>query len=243
MDSRIVIGDKVDLIRTDNRLSADPDERTHVYSSQVLDESENGNMLIAMPMQEGKMIPLSVGEKIYATFYTKTGLFRCQIEVVGRYKKGTLFYMEVSQLSVMQKVQRREYYRLECHAPIEYRIISDLEQRFLEEGNAYNPDEMTIQWKQAVMLDLSGGGIHFVSPNQEERNVMLEVRFNIAFKDEIERIYVFATLLRSQRNENNSQIYDSHIKFWKLDEGTREKVIRYIFEEQRKIRLKDSGME
>ncbi len=243
MDSRIEIGDKLDLEKIETRLSVYPDKEPDIYVSQVLDEGqEPERIFVAMPIKEGKVIPLSVGQGFYATFYTKSGLLRCEAEVMGRYKKDSLLLLEIEQKTGLEKVQRREYFRFECRMPIEYRILEQEEQEMLEAGNAYNADEEQLDWKKAVMLDLSGGGIRYVSAFQAEKNTMVQVRFGITMEDKTEVVYAYAWVLRSLRNQNNNSVYDHHIKFWRMDQGLREKIIRYIFHEQRRNRSKQLGM-
>lgn len=243
MDSRIVVGDKIDLIKIETRLSVDPDKKPVVYNSQVLDDARNGNLLISMPIQEGKVIPFSVGTKMNATFYSKSGLFQCEIQVVGRYKKGSLFLMEVEQMSILKKVQRREYFRLNCNKPIEYRIVNEQERNMLERGEPYSLEDIETDWKKGVMLDLSGGGIRFVSPNKEVKNSFLQVRFELDLtEDDVQVVYLFANLLRSEQHPNNASIYDNRLEFWRLDRAMQEMIVRYIFEEQRRVRSKQNGL-
>lgn len=241
MDSRITIGDKIDLEKIETRLSAAPDKRAPIYASQILDESENGGILAAMPMKEGTVVPLAMGQKFLATFYTKSGLFRCEVEVSARYKKGTVFYMELTQNTIFKKIQRREYYRLECNKPMEYRLISDEEKKLIESGVMYEEEDMNPEWKKGVMLDLSGGGIRFVSVFQEKKDSFMQVRFEMPVGEEDEIFCLYARLIWSERNHNNTSIYNQRVKFWKLNNKLREKIIRSIFEMQRKIRLKASG--
>jgi c-di-GMP-binding flagellar brake protein YcgR len=241
MDSRITIGDKIDLEKIETRLSVDPDKRPPVYVSQVLDDSDNGEILAAMPFQEGKVVPLSVGQKFHATFYSQSGLLRCEVEVTGRYKKGSLFLVELTQQSLYKKVQRREFFRLACNLPIEYRIVSDVEMKLIEEGTSYDEESMKPEWKKGVILDLSGGGIRFVSSYREEKDSFLQVRFEMPVEDEDEIFCLYATLLRCEQNRNNTTLYDQRVMFWRLDYTLREKVIRSIFEIQRKNRSKATG--
>lgn len=241
MDSRLTIGDKIDLEKIETRLSADPDKRPTIYASQVLDEAENGGILAAMPFKEGTVVPLTTGQKFLATFYTRTGLFRCEVEVSARYKKGTMFYMELTQNTLFKKIQRREYYRLECNIPIEYRLIGEEEKKLIESGTVYDEEAMSLEWKKGVMLDLSGGGIRFVSPVQEKLDSIMQVRFEMPVGEEDEIFCLYVRLVWSEKNQNNNTIYDQRVKFWKMNNKLREKIIRSIFEMQRKIRLKASG--
>ncbi|MDD6072065.1 MAG: flagellar brake domain-containing protein [Clostridiales bacterium] len=241
MDSRITIGDKIDLEKIETRLSADPDKRPTVYVSQVLDDSQSGELLAAMPIQEGKVVPLAVGQHFYATFYAKSALLRCEVEVTGRYKKGSLFMVELTQLGILEKVQRREYFRLECNMPMEYRLISENERKLIESGTLYDEEEMNPQWKKGIILDISGGGIRFVSGFHEKKDELMQIQFEMPVGEEEEIFCLYATLLRSEKNQNNSSIYDQRVMFWKLDNALREKLIRSIFNVQRRKRSKLSG--
>ena len=243
MDGRITIGDKLDLKKIENRISANPDKETPVYVSQVLDEADNGDMLVAMPISEGKVIPLSVNDEYDATFYSKAGLLNCKMIVTGRYKKGALFLLALSQLSELKKIQRREYFRLNCRMPLLYRVLDKEERIAVELGKPTGVVLAEDMWKNGIMLDLSGGGIRFVSAAQEEKDSMVQVRFDIIIGQETEVIYSYAYLLRSERSENNPSIYDQRIKFFRMDRLMRETIIRYIFESQRKMRVKESGMQ
>lgn len=242
MDNRISIGDRMDLEKIETRISAVPDARPKIYVSQVLDEAEDGNSLVAMPIQEGKVIPLGVGQEFFATFYTKSGLLRCQIAVMERYKKGSLFLMKIEQKTALQKVQRREYYRLECSMPIEYRNLDEMEKKVIESGTEYDADKIALEWKKGVIMDLSGGGIRFISPVAEERDSVMQVRFSIEDGHDVMMIYAYAIVLRSERNQNNNAVYEHRLMFRKMNKTVREKIIRYIFNVQRKNRSKTTGM-
>ena len=241
MDSRITIGDKLELKKIETELSENQNKKTPIYISQVLDESQNGEYLVSMPLSEGRVIPLSVGQEFYATFYSQKGLLQCQVEVTGRYRQEELFLMEITQKTILEKIQRREYFRLPCHQSIKYHVLSDTEQKQLEEQTECDIDEVTAEWKRGIMLDLSGGGIWLVSSMQEERNSIVQISFEITLNGKKERICAFAILLRSERNQKNQAVYDHHLMFWNMGQKVREKIIRFIFDEQRKNRAKEIG--
>ncbi|MDO5156932.1 MAG: flagellar brake domain-containing protein [Eubacteriales bacterium] len=236
MDTRLTIGDKIDLEVIETRLSVDPDKRPTVYVSQVLDESPNAEVLAAMPFLDGKLVPVAVGTKFNATIYSKTGLLRCEMEVTGRFKKGSFFMMELSQKTIFSKVQRRQYFRLECNIPLTYRVIDPQEQALIESSTPYDEDVIEKEWKKAVALDISGGGVRFASASSEEKGSLLQVKFDMPVGEEIEEFCLYAALLRSQQNPNKNTIYEHRVMFWKLDQTLREKLIRSIFEIQRKKR-------
>lgn len=241
MDARINIGDKIDLEKIETRLTVDPDKKPDVYVSQVLDEGTSDSLYVAMPIHEGKIIPLSVGQELKATFFSKSGLLQSKVVVIGRFKKGSLFLMEIQLLTELKKIQRREYFRFPCRIPIEYRVVSDVEKRQIELKNEYELEEENLEWKNGIMLDLSGGGIRFVSAFSEQKGIIIEVRFEITIGEEKDIMYSFAKLLRTERNPNKNTLFDNRIEFWNLQQDVREKIIRFIFDEQRRNRSKQLG--
>lgn len=241
MDARINIGDKIDLEKIETRLSVDPDKKPDVYVSQVLDEGTGDSLYVAMPIHEGKIIPLSVGQELNATFFSKSGLLQSKAVVIGRFKKGSLFLMEIQLLTDLKKIQRREFFRFPCRIPLEYRVVSDEEKRQIELNNEYELDEANLEWKNGIMLDLSGGGIRFVSTFSEQKGKILEVRFEITIGEEKDIMYSFAKLLRTERNPNKNTLFDNRVEFWNLRRDEREKIIRFIFDEQRRNRSKQLG--
>ncbi|MBR1865885.1 MAG: PilZ domain-containing protein [Lachnospiraceae bacterium] len=240
MENGIDIGVKLDIERMDDRLSQREGEK-QIYVSQVLDETENGNLLVAMPIKEGKVIPFSVGQQLVATFYTKSGLLQGHVIVAGRFKKGELFLMEISLNTQFKRVQRREFFRYDCRMPLEYRLVGEEEQRLLTEYADYDVSKLNPEWRNAAMIDLSGGGMHFVSTSREANGSLIQVRFEIKIAEEVQIVCVFATVLRCSQNENQSRLYNTHIKFQGIDKKLQEQIVRFIFEEQIRQRSKQSG--
>lgn len=241
MDERIQIGDKLELKKIEKRLYAGTDDK--IYISQVLDEADNGNLLVSMPIQSGHVVPLGMDQEFTATFYTRTGLLSCKVIVTGRYKKESLFLLEIRLQNSLEKIQRREFYRLDCRIELQYRLVDAVEQKYIEEGQAYNPDELEIEWKKGIMLDLSGGGIRFVSPYKEEKDSLMEIRFDMDSAEGAEVVYTLANVLLSVQNANNNQIYEQRVQFYRMDQALQERIIHYIFETQRKNRMKELGLE
>lgn len=242
MDDRILIGNKIDLEKIETELPEASDKKPQIYVSQVLDEAEDGNCLAAMPIHEGKVVPLNINEEFLATFYTKNGLLRCKLVITERLKKGSLFLMKIVPLTEPEKVQRREYFRLECNLPLEYRVLDEKEKSMLDEGIEYDADTIALEWEKAHMLDLSGGGIRFVSSHKENKDSYIQVRFQIEEGERPLIVYAYAVILRSEQNQNNRMLYSNRVMFLKMPKSIREKIVRFIFNVQRKRRLKESGL-
>lgn len=230
MVKTVSIGDKIDLTKIEESLNIDKDQaKAKTYGSKVLDYIGEQGLEITMPIYEGRVIPLIVGDKYKACFYTSKGLMQCNVLVVNRYKRGQLFIMEVAIISGFKKVQRREYYRMSCRINVEYRVVTQ------EEIDAIVEDERIIPiWTPGTIIDLSGGGMRILSKIKEEKNSKLQVRFSFPHDVSGDVFTFYGILRRSVEYENKNDLTDLRLEFTDLEDIARERLIKCIFEEERR---------
>ncbi len=118
---RLSIGQKVELTKYTGKMKEMAGARTLV--SQLLDEKEENKLVIAMPMEGGKMVLLDVGKRYNMFFYTTAGLYYCIAQVSGRYRSGQVYMLEMECASEIEKFQRRQFFRLNCIVDMDYRMI------------------------------------------------------------------------------------------------------------------------
>ena len=240
------IGDKVDLTKA---TSPENSEGAKKYFSQILDLIDDDKAVMAMPMENGRVIPLTVGERYCAFFYTTGGIFTCKCEIVERYKDDGFFVMLVRFLSQFEKYQRRQYFRLDILRDIEFRFSplqediiskkieedkfdSDItKQKFINTLNAIRNN-----WQMAVATDISGGGMKFNSnaDNDDEKKVVVRINFNVGNKEyEYE---ILSDIVAKSDIRNKPGFTEYRIKYDDISKEERENLIKYIFEEERRRR-------
>ena len=101
----IAIGNKIELVRLDQVIRNEQNKK--VYVSKIYDILDQDKLQIAMPIFEGRIVPLDLDERYTACFYTERGLLQCNVQVTSRYKSGNLFFLDVKLLGALEKVQRR----------------------------------------------------------------------------------------------------------------------------------------
>ena len=76
----LLVGTKIELKRTSKIKKVDG-EASVTYVSQILDNDKDGNIIAAMPISEGHIVPIEVGSVFQAYFYTSKGIYRgrCRI--------------------------------------------------------------------------------------------------------------------------------------------------------------------
>lgn len=233
-------GNKIELTRTaaaENINNANSDNR--VFVSQILDIIDDEKMKIGMPIEQGKIIPLPISTRLDACFYTSNGLYQGRVIVTDRYKEGQLFVLVVELLSDLQKYQRRQYFRLGCVIDMKYRKITQAE---VDEYSANS--EMIIEeddFCDGTALDISGGGIRFVSSEHLQKEQEIFMVLGITYADSTKTYGLLGNVVMSYETKNRAGLYEHRIEFINMQGGVRESLIKYIFEEERRQRQIDKA--
>lgn len=230
------IGNKIELTRSAAAENIDDAQNKRMYISQIVDIIDDDKMKIGMPMEQGKVIPLSINTRLDACFYTTQGLYQGRIIVTDRYKEGQIFILVVELISNLQKYQRRQYFRLGCVIDIKYRKIFDEE---IEEYAQNN--NMIIEaddFLDGTALDISGGGIRFVSGEHLEKDKDIFIVLEIKYEDQTKTYGLLGRIIMSYQAKSRENLFEHRVEFVNMQGGVRESLIKYIFEEERRQRQK-----
>lgn len=237
MQQIIAVGDKVDMeILIRGQLQTDDDKR-RVLSCRVMDLPGTNIVRISMPFHEGRIVPLSIGDQYAMNVYAKKGIYGSRYVVVNRLKEGNIFLADMEMQEPLKKVQRREFFRHDCRMPASYRMVP------IDEKEHLSPEELEcVEWKKGVILDISGGGLRMVSEYQEDTSLLIQVRFSITYEDRIEDVIEYGKLLTSVQCQNSKMLYEQRVEFEQIEDKEREKIIHFIFDEERKKISKEKGL-
>ncbi|MBQ9199471.1 MAG: flagellar brake domain-containing protein [Lachnospiraceae bacterium] len=231
------IGNKIELVKLEQIIRNDGIKK--VYSSKICDIMPKNTLQISMPIYEGKIVPLNVGDKYSACFYTDKGLLQTNVTVSSRYRSGNLFFLEVVMLGKLEKVQRREFYRYKCIMNGRMRIVSDEE---YEKGDRYDLTDRELVWNDLKIIDISGGGVKVVSKMDLEKNDVVKVEFKIAILNAIHSFSIMARILSNSSIAGHTGLYEQRLEFLRISQEDRDIIIKYIFESERQNRAKESGL-
>lgn len=236
-DNLISEGDKIDFRDILTGAQVSNGVTPNVYVSQVLDFTENGNMMVAMPMRQRNLVPLSKGQQYEVFFYTHKGLYQSIAVIVDRFKSGNIYSMEISLTSELQKYQRRQYYRLEKSIAVKYAQISEEEfTAFLNDNTMPEIIQMAADFSDGTSLDISGGGLRFIGNKMIEKAGKLVVQFDIVSSGRPIRYCLPAKVIMSFELPDRINRFEHRIEFAGITSESREFLIKYIFEEERKMR-------
>ena len=114
------------------------------------------------------------------------------------------------------------------------RELAKAESEAFEKQLGYLVSENDMQ--RGVIVDISGGGLRFVSRQPFTEGKILYLRFKLSINDEEKEFRLAAKVIVSKEIEKRQNEYENRVKFLYIDNTTREDIIKYIFDEDRKNR-------
>ncbi len=234
------VGSKMDIrLEQPPELGEQEAQQVRTFKSVLYNVQENGNLEIGMPMENGKLILLALEVRYELIIYAREGLYRCIGQVKERYKKDNLYMVSMELKTAPSKLQRREFYRLKCLLDIQYLPLSQEEaqknstEELLRFHRKYAEQD---PWRTATAMDISGGGMRFVSREQMEARESVLVRFTLENAQMSQEFYLKGHILSVRKMDESISRFENRVKFELRDDRVREQIIRYIFEEERKNR-------
>lgn len=244
------IGDKIDLKRLDRNNKPVHNARTFV--SQLIDFVDYDVLHIAAPIELGKIIILEVGENYNLCFYSEKGLYQCNCTVLSNHRDNNTIVSVVRVAGKLEKVQRRQYYRLECIHEMEYRIITKEEEildRKLHLEEYRNQEEkaeirrklskLDQLWIKGAITDISGGGARFSSTELHKKGEKIRIKIDLLLQGQLRKMVLNADIIASSRIVTRTSVYEHRVAFNDITQKDREDLIKYIFEQERKRRKSD----
>lgn len=237
MEGRVInIGNKIELTVVHNRRSLKGDVDKTTYVSQILD-FEDDTIIAALPIYEGHLVTLEVESQLECYFYTQKGIYKAMAVINSRYKEKNLYLMKMELTSELKKFQRRQYFRLPCNIQVDMRPLNISEVIDYSSSNIVsdNPDAEIIN---GVIVDISGGGLRVFSARNFNKDEYVYVRFSIDMNVGVKDIELMARVVMSIESRNMENYYDIRLQFKDISPQTRDSIVKYIFEQQRKNQSK-----
>ena len=248
------IGDRIEMKRLATVGRTDDGQEARLYNSQLLDFADDRNINVAVPIEAGHLVPLEIGGRFEIRFITANGIYVCKGEVVNRFKQNNMYFLAVKTLSDLVKDQRRQYFRLEKVRPLCYHKLIDEEKHIIVtlatkkfDNDAERRNLMvrlkTIEpeQKNGSLSNISGGGLKFYSDEALAKGDF--VRISLLLDEADTAPYdLFAKIIASESLPDRTLKNAHRAEFINMAKELREKIVRYIFNEERKQRQKDTGM-
>ena len=99
--------------------------------------------------------------------------------------------------------------------------------------------EIGMTMREASIVDISGGGLRFVTEERVGTGRFLIVEVELKNIHESAVYYIPTHILASEKSKAREDRYENRGEFIIRDRRVREEIIRFIFDEERKNRKKD----
>jgi c-di-GMP-binding flagellar brake protein YcgR len=235
----IAPGIRVELKAT-GKMWMDEDARTkHIYMSKIMDVTSDDRIEILMPFEKGKIVLLPVDGEYSLCFYSTKGLYQCFAKIVDRYRSDNMYILVMDLTSELSKLQRREYYRFSCALELKSRVCTKEELEAFEKNRKYLVDPGD-DLQKSVVVDISGGGLRFVANFHYEEGSTIYCSYRLPGSSSEKDYEMICNVLKVQELESRPGLFEHRIQYVYIDENSREDIIHFIFEEERKIRKKQT---
>lgn len=187
---------------------------------------EDDTAYIATPIYKGVIYPVRIASLIDIYFLHKGDMYKCRARVLDRNIKDNIPILKIIRESDFERIQRRQFFRFKCTLPVKYRIVETLNRK-KNEG---------IPFINTYLRDLSGGGVSLAVESKVEKESMIECILPLSPEKVID---FYGKVVRvNKRIAEERYKYSLGIIFSKIENRDREEIIKFIFQEQRKLRKK-----
>ena len=195
------------------------------YVSQIQDILQANHYVAFAPMEYGNIVKLPTGDDCAVIMFTDKGIIKCAASVVKNVVKDDVYYIILKMTDEGEKIQRRDFYRFDCILDFTFGVV---------ESEALKGEESKINMEEChmkgIIKDLGGGGIRFVSNDDIPEKV--DICCVIPLKDDV--ILPIGTVLHKQHFPKSNYIYQYRAQFFGMPQSEQEKIVQYIFNEQRR---------
>jgi c-di-GMP-binding flagellar brake protein YcgR len=221
---------KLDNIKIGTRLELEVFDNlnkkiTPLFTSQFEQVIDKDTAVVAAPIFEGVIFPIHRGWRMDVFFLESSDFYKFEAKVMGRVKRGKLSFLKIKVLSEIVRVQRRDFFRFECILPVKYRVVED----YLDDDEE-DTAELT---KDAVTKNISGGGVCIKLSEELGINKLIECELSLSKSKKIR--FLGKVVRKSTVDENVPLKFEVGVLFTKINYKDKEAIIRFIFEEQRKL--------
>jgi len=232
------------------------------YSSQIYDIIDKDKIVAMLPIYRGLIVPLQVNAKYELVIYASSALYKCNAILKERYKEDNMHVMVLEVCSELKKYQRREYYRLTYSLDLTYYVLGDDLDAALDrmdeilgiltdeepvevsddgnkgaEDNAKQASGEENQGSiQGITIDISGGGMRFVSKKRTDVGQYMLLEFSVKVDGKDIQYSQFAKVIYTKDVPNRANTYEHRVQFERITIPERELLIKFIFEQERRYR-------
>jgi c-di-GMP-binding flagellar brake protein YcgR len=191
------------------------------YVSRVDNINEDGTIDVLIPISKRRIVYINNDTALKVIIASEGAIYEFKAEIVEKLF-GVVPLLRLKRVSDIQKIQRRNYFRLKAVNMIKIRKVINLKEAIYSE------------YFEVTMVDISGGGLAFNAEIELDINDLIEVNMDLNSKT----INLLGKIVRADKDEDKAKMFSYGVNFEKIAEIERNVIMRYIYEEQRKLAKK-----
>ncbi len=196
-------------------ISVDEEGSTYKNLASRIEEVTNQHLHVSIPMLKGNLLPLRVRQKILIGLNNKGRSFQFETVIVQRLLKP-IPVLVVEKPNSFNEIQRRQWVRVPAKILMRYCLTGEDQAGVIYEGTT---------------VDISGGGICFLTKDPIEAGQILDVEINLPNRDPIFCQLKILRLLEKASKEG--EVSKAVSEFCEISEAQRDRIVSFIFEKQR----------
>ena len=198
-------------LKVNDRIEVINDEKP--YKALIIDVQDDF-LQINVPVYDGDYLMLHSKEKIEINSYLEDGgCFNFNAEVISRGKEGNIIYYRLSKPFNIQKIQRRNFFRVALTNDINFKKIT----------LAKEEDFDNIPYKRGLMVDLSAGGMKIKTREKIKKDDLLLVKMKI---NEVE-LELKCDIVRIENTADREVLCG--LRFMEISSAQSELIVRELF--------------
>ncbi len=202
------------------RSMEDPSSRA--YPSRIEDLQENA-IALSWPTDAGIRVPIRTNEILYMSYTQADAVYGRQV-LVYQVIPEPIPVIGVSLAGPVERIQRREYVRVPDILPVELTLTTPV-----EEGQ-----DPAIANIHTNTLDISAGGMAIQHKLIIPNGALYEVKLTIPRILPPLKLLAKVVRISTQKDAYDKKIYRYGLIFLSVSEGIRARLVKYIFDVQRK---------
>jgi len=201
-------------------------QRPQEFYAGMVEGVTGKTLLVDSPLERMGETALSIGQKLRCIIQYSDALYQFETKLVEFKRSGLVNLLVLDMPDQLDRVQRRQYFRLEIDLSIQYRLRPNV---LMKE----TPRFRTIRTK-----NISGGGLQIGGVDPVKKGTLLDLLIELPDRNKDPQPIVSQPVIiectgkvvsvRSDEDQKSAL----GVEFSRIEERDREKLINFIFEEQ-----------
>ena len=182
-----------------------------------IEEISDNYLYVSIPTKKGQLIPFRVKQKLKIEVHYKGSFFQFETIIENR-KFYPIPVLVVRKPEILMETQRRNWVRVPSTLHLRYCLQSE---------EKFKPINI------ATTVDISGGGLCFLTNDPIEAGQILDVEINMPERDPV---FCQVKVVRLQQPDGKklttTKVFSSYLD---ITETQRDRIVSYVLEKQREL--------